>query len=440
MDTLPLPPRPNLEQYRKRVVAAASSADPQAVRVWANDWIETLVELLEVPTSPPFLELMDRAVGRLVDAVRERPKSGDRLTLADAQFFIARAHSFENWAEFAAHLDPSKRPADNDFEAAANAVVGGDLQTLQSLLRAHPDLVRARSARVHRATLLHYVSANGVEDWRQKTPPNAVAIARCLLEAGAEVDALAETYGGGIAQTTMNLLVSSTHPADAGLQSALADVLIDFGAAINGLDDEGSPIMTALMFGYGDAAEALARRGARIDNLVAAAAIGRLDVVQQLIDDVDPKPSLRKIYWINLPADLKSRRELALVEAAAYGRLEIVEYLLGRGVDPGSSNKDHMSALHTAAAHGQMQVIDLLLKHGAPLEVENVWGGTVLNSTLHFVFNSPYRGVDYPAVVQRLVTAGADTGVVDMPTGDARVDEAIRNGERLRAVSKNKSL
>ena len=46
--------------------------------------------------------------------------------------------------------------------------------------------------------------------------PNAVAIATMLLDAGAGVDVLADTYGGGVAQTTLNLLVSSAHPAHAG--------------------------------------------------------------------------------------------------------------------------------------------------------------------------------------------------------------------------------
>ena len=48
----------------------------------------------------------------------------------------------------------------------------------QDALRRDPALVRARSSRVccfdppvHRATLLHYVAANGVEAYRQKTPP-----------------------------------------------------------------------------------------------------------------------------------------------------------------------------------------------------------------------------------------------------------------------------
>jgi ankyrin repeat protein len=139
----------------------------------------------------------------------------------------------------------------------------------------NPDLVHARSARVHGATLLHYVAANGVEDFRQKTPPNALAVARFLLEAGAEVDGLANTYGGDKYQTTMNLLVSSTHPAEAGLQAPLVHLLLDFGAAINGLDDDGSPLLTAMAFDYGESVDALARRGARIDNVVTAAAVGR---------------------------------------------------------------------------------------------------------------------------------------------------------------------
>ena len=51
------------------------------------------------------------------------------------------------------------------------------------------EIVRARSARRHHATLLHYTAANGVEGERQKTPPNAVAVMTALLDAGAEVRA-----------------------------------------------------------------------------------------------------------------------------------------------------------------------------------------------------------------------------------------------------------
>ncbi len=133
-----------------------------------------------------------------------------------------------------------------EFESAV-AVVDGDVAVLERLLREDPELVRARSPRPHRATLLHYVAANGVEDDRQRTPANAVEVARMLLRAGAEVDAVANMYGGQA--TTMSMLVSSQPPARAGLQVALVETLLDFGAAIEG------PLMTALAFGYRDAAE-----------------------------------------------------------------------------------------------------------------------------------------------------------------------------------------
>ena len=52
------------------------------------------------------------------------------------------------------------------------------------------------------------------------------------MPAGAEVDALAGMYGGQC--TTMSLLVSSCHPAEAGVQVALVDTLLDYGAAVEG--------------------------------------------------------------------------------------------------------------------------------------------------------------------------------------------------------------
>ena len=50
------------------------------------------------------------------------------------------------------------------FERAADAVVDGDVATLNDLLRGNPRLARARSGRPHRCTLLHYLGANTGDD------------------------------------------------------------------------------------------------------------------------------------------------------------------------------------------------------------------------------------------------------------------------------------
>jgi len=439
MDTLPLPPRPNLAQYRKRakaLVAAASSGDPHAVHRWAVEWLTRLTELLGVGITPFVQHSFDRAVAGIEAAVGERiaatASAGSGLRVAHAQHLIARAHGFDSWSAFAAHVRGLgvSDPATADFEAGADAVVDGDLERLDALLREHPSLVRQRSHREHRATLLHYVAANGVEDFRQRTPPDAVAVATRLLDAGAGVDALAETYGGGVYQTPMNLLVSSTHPAEAGLQSALVEVLLDYGAAIDGLDGNGSPILTALAFGYRDAADTLARRGARIDHVVVAAAIGRVDLVEAWVIDgrtlATHHQPYRGPYWVRIPDEARQQIEMALVWACRFGRDNVARALLHHGVDPAARDGDRMTALHWAAASGSIEIVDALLTRGAPLEVPNVWGGTVLDSTVYFAMHQPMAGANYPRIIERLLAAGANVAAVDPSgTGIQEVDQVL---------------
>lgn len=435
MDTLALPPRPDLAQYRRRakdLVAAARSTDPDAVRIWARDWLETLARLLGEPITPFVQHSFDRAVEEITRRVQASRKEGAAFTLASAQFLIAQAHGFEHWAAFANHIEHEARVREDGgtFEAAADAVVGGDLSTLAALIRAEPGLVRARSARVHHATLLHYVSANGVEDFRQKTPPNAVEIARLLLESGAEVDALADTYGGGTAQTTLNLLVSSAHPANAGLQSPLVALLLDFGAAINGLEDDGSPLMTALAFWYGGAAETLVRRGARVDNVVAAAGVGREDLVRRFVIDRETlatEPRYFETRWFQTPREPRAHIELAFVTACHFGKESIANYFLDLGVDVTAKDKDDMTPLHWAAASGMTETVRQLVARGAPLEARNAWGGTVLDSTAYFLYHMPAPGVDYRPVMETLIAAGADVEVLrEYPRGHPLIDELRR--------------
>jgi Ankyrin repeats (3 copies) len=394
-DALPLPPRPSLEQYKKRakdLVKACRSGDPAALRAWAARWGDTDT--------------------RHIDEIAQfaRTKLAGSCKLTDAQFVIARAHGFESWPKMAKHLETLARANSpvSAFETAADAIISGDLGALERLLREQPDLIRARSTREHRATLLHYVSANGVEGYRQKTPKNVVAVARLLLRAGAEVDAEADVYGGGC--TTLGLVATSQHPLRAGVQNDLVDVLLEHGARLDlpGGGHNHGLVNACLRNGCPGAADYLARRGAPLD-LEAAAGVGRLDVVQGLFDEA-----------------AETERRDAFSQACGYGHPDVVEFLLGKGmkVDARLSvmGAGH-TGLHVAAYAAQVEVVRVLLRHGAPVNVKDeTWGTPPLVWALHAWREEraapPER---YTQVVAMLVAAGAV------------VDPALVISERVRA-------
>jgi ankyrin repeat protein len=426
-DAIPLPPRASLEQYHNRAKAllkACKTADGAAIRAWARQWLESLAALTDSATTDASPKTADRIrrlyrkeIDREVDQIERDARASGLLpddattacSLADAQLFIARLHDFVSWPRFSAHIEALARAdsPDAEFESAADAVVAGDIATLRRMLEANPNLVRARSARDHAATLLHYIAANGHEGWRQKTPKNAVEVARLLLDAGAVPDALAHMYGGDA--TTMDMLVSSVHPHAAGVQVALVDVLIDYGASVNGVEDNGSPLMTAFRFHYPLAAEALAKRGARVDNVITAAALGMADLVDAFVTDsgaLRPDVPLAQVRWPRLPRDPKVHLAHALTWAATWGRRDVVELLLEKGVDPAGKDDD-ATALHFAVAHGHMDIARLLLRYGASLEAPNSYGGTVLSGTLWYMHNAAVPGVDYQGVVRELIALGA---------------------------------
>ncbi len=301
---------------------------------------------------------------------RDRPLSavpGAALNLDDARSVVARHHAFESWEDlqaFTLAVRSEGHPVAR-FERAVDAVVSGDAPLLRNMLDEHGDLVRARSTRRHHATLLHYVAANGVEGMRQETPANAVEIAELLLAAGAEPDALADMYDEKC--TTMSMLVSSSHPARAGLQVALAETLLDHGAGYAGPGSRWeSAVLTALTFGFPDTAEALVRRGAPVETLAAAAGLGRIEDVSRLLPFAD---------------GLERHRAFAL--AAQLGRTQAVRLLLDVGESPDRYNPEgfhaHATPLHQAISAGHLDVVRLLVERGARLDIrDTIFEGTPL--------------------------------------------------------------
>jgi hypothetical protein len=365
MDLKPAPfrsPLSSYEQQAENLLAAHRAADPAAIDLFHRKHPDFLDE--KIKWRPKFIPDSD-----IRDAA---------LSLDDARLAIARTYDFLDWSALTAHVEAVRRDGSVfEFESAVEAVVGGDLATLQVALARDSSLIRARSDRiccfdppVHRATLLHYVAANGVEAYRQRTPANAVVIARVLLTAGAEPDALADMYGAEC--TTMSMLVSSSHPAEAGLQVPLLELLLDFGAAIEGRGTKkwGAPLFTALTFGMREAAEALAKRGARID-LPSAAGLGRVGEAAAM-----------------LPSAGADERHRALSLASQHGHVEAVRLLLDAGERPDRYNPErnhpHCTPVHQAVLGGHEQVVRLLVERGARLDMrDTIWEGTPLGWALH---------------------------------------------------------
>ena len=287
------------------------------------------------------------------------------LGLDDARLVIAQDYHLSTWND----LESFARKAATDpevrrFEVAVEAVINGDIELLQGLLREYPSLIHARSARRHRATLLHYIGANGVENVRQKTPDNAVAVAKLLLDSGAKPDELANMYDQLC--TTMSMLLTSAHPAAKGLQAPLAELLLDRGAQLEGPGSEWrSALMSALNFGYLDTARAMHRRGATI-YLNSAAGLGLVEDVKRL-----------------LPGSSAELRHSALALAAQHGQTEVVRILLDAGEDPSRYNPEghhsHSTPLHQAVWADHLDLVKLLVERGARLDVrDTVYEGTPL--------------------------------------------------------------
>lgn len=395
-DVLPLPPRPSLERYKKlakELVKACKSHDENAITEWTDRWIAALAQHAGGKQTPAK---KTRDANRTEAFARQ--KLSERCSLANAQFVVARSHGFESWSKFAKHLEAlvQKDSSIARFEAAADAIIAGKISTLKRLLREDPRLIHKRSTREHQATLLHYVAANGVENYRQKTPKNIVQITKLLLEAGVEIDATANVYGGGA--TTLGLAATSVHPELAGVQDALLQTLLDHGAVIDQLHSAGKSdliVSACLANGRVKAAAFLASRGARL-TLASAAGIGHLDLVQSYFDD---NGSLK-------PAATKKHLESGFRYACLYGHTDVVEFLLKKGADLVAHGGDGQTGLHCAVIGGHLDTVKLLLQHNPQLEAKNIYGGTVLGQALW----SAAHGGDpklYIKIIETLMNAGA---------------------------------
>ena len=122
-------------------------------------------------------------------------------------------------------------------------------------------------------------------------------------------------------------------------------------------------------------------------------------------------------------------------------------YLLDKRVDPLAGTKTGLNGFHYAASSGRLEVIKLLIERRVPMEVENMYGGTVFDQAIWSAVNewTPYHA----EIVEELVKAGAvieegyrewwnDQHVPDQTTKQQIADVLERHTEFYELVSNAK--
>ena len=167
----------------------------------------------------------------------------------------------------------------------ARGIKTGDVHAVARLLHERPDLVTARF--IGRGggsrTLLHHVA-----DWPGFFP-NGPDMVRALVAAGADLNATTE---GHAPETPLHWAASSD---DADVAEALIDAGADLEIA-GGSIAEGTPLVNAVGYACWQVAHLLVRRGAQVDRLWVAAALGRLERLNELLAASTPA-DVNQAFW-----------------------------------------------------------------------------------------------------------------------------------------------
>ena len=187
--------------------------------------------------------------------------------------------------------------------ALRNAVHGGDVALVRSLVSDNSDLAKARfMTRGRSSTALHFVT-----DWPGYFP-NGPDIVHLLVDAGADLNAT--TTGPGNPETPLHYAASSD-------DVDVAAALIDRGADLETPDGSiGTPLDNAIGYACWHVARLLAMRGARIEKVWHAAALGMLDTLESLLVPGMDQQEISKGFWHACGASQRRAAERLLTAGA----------------------------------------------------------------------------------------------------------------------------
>ncbi len=312
------------------------------------------------------------AVGRLVQHhpdFAHAARSHTQATLVDAQLVIAREYGFGSWAKLIHRLQEIAR--EQAFETVGSGYfsvkdVPGDPARLEQLLRARPELVRAKYERMQ-YTLLHYAA------WR-----NHIEVARILLRSGADVNAKAK---GGATPLAVALWFCAKETAELLYESGATQYSLRIASGLGHMERVGRYFTSdgrltddahrgrerwSDSYQYGiDRPLSDAPEEVLADALSIAVRNDRFEVSDYLIAH---GADVNRIVYIGT----------ALHQCALFNKEEAVRYLIDHGADPAIHDDEHeRSAAAWADFFGNRAIRDYLMTCKEPDMVDQVAFGTV---------------------------------------------------------------
>jgi ankyrin repeat protein len=429
-----LPPAPSVEQLRKQakdLLRAHRAGDPEALaRVAAHDpgaplkltgaqhvvarehgfpsWARLKAYAERVAAHGPglqhaFHEDLDYYEGRahgLLQGARDGTPSAvaafERfdapLTEADARAVVARQHGFATWAALRRHV-AGLRDSGEPFTHAYRAVEAHDVDGLRTALDRFPDLAGA-------------VGTNGNDLLGMAGSTHDERLVRVLLDAGAD-----PTRGNNHGWTPLHQAAYSNLPG-------LARMLLDEGVPVDvsARGDGGTPLIVGLFWGHREVPELLAERGVHPRNLRAAAGLGLVDLVEELVGPdgrLAPEAGAHRAFYRphgGFPDwrpsdDPQEVLDEALAWAARSDRVDVLEPLIARGAEL-EADVYRGSPLMWAAASGRTAAVRRLLDLGADVSGRSTFGGSTHGEGVTPLHLAAQGG--HMETVQALLAAGAD--------------------------------
>ncbi len=261
--------------------------------------------------------------------------------------------------------------------------------------------------------------------WYKDKVPDTVAVAKILLDKGADVDAKTTWNGTTLTEAAdsdnveiAKLLIDKGADVDAACtfgctclwhaviegHKDMAELLISNGADVNAQTNQVStPLHRAVLNNDKDMVELLLANGAKFDvkdhrgftAFRMAARKGSRDIVELFVSEGADVSTfhltacmgdlIRVKSLVEQGTDVDAKDELGwtpLYWATSMGRTRVAEFLVSKGADVTLQTEDGNTPLHKAAKAGEHKLVEFFVSKGADVNAQDKRGNTPLHSAV----------------------------------------------------------